>query len=52
MSTRRHWYRSDAGKANAHFPRDNLGRRAKKAFVEWKASLSRSQKRTLNGAPR
>ena len=38
--------------ANIRFPRDELGKAAKAAWTQWKATLSNSQRRKLAGAPR
>jgi hypothetical protein len=46
------WRRAKAGKptqfANTRFPRDDLGRRAKAAFEQWRQdTLTQSQRRSL-----
>ena len=46
------WDRTDKRKptqfANTRFPRDRIGKAAKAAWIEWKASLTPQQKRLLN----
>ena len=50
------WSRAKAGKptqyANVRFPLDSLGIRAKRAFHEWRATLTPRQRRKLYRPPR
>lgn len=55
MSTGRNWRRAKQRRptenVNVRFPRDPLGKRAKVAFQEWKAGLSKKQREILYTAP-
>lgn len=51
MSTRMNWQRAKAvgraQKTTAHFPNDDLGRRARRAYGAWSAKLTPKARRRL-----